>query len=281
MLILPAPVYPMHEEFQAPAGKAGLSLREFAQLLKMNRNSISNYARIGSVPAHLAVIAALLGEMADGRSIFAPLAKLDIEEKTARRWYQRPVWRFRARPICSTATESSTDCKQPARRAHHITPDKTGDRNARLRLAGRYPAAEKPFDPQPSPVPTPPHRQPWQMPASACSPCRRQSMRNCRRSSISAANRHRHWTAWPTTADPQRRQRLAAVSQFNHDRLVRYAHASQQRDPGRGGSDTPGTNTRRQPQGWRLPLPGCRSPLQRRARALPKRQPQIKCQTAL
>lgn len=86
MLILPAPVCPMHyEEFQRQLGKAGLSLREFAQLLKMNRNSISNYARIGSVPAHLAVIAALLGEMAERQVDFrAVLAKLDIEEKKPR-----------------------------------------------------------------------------------------------------------------------------------------------------------------------------------------------------
>lgn len=74
-----------YEEFQRQLGKAGLNMREFAELLKMNRNSISNYAKTGVVPAHLAVISALLGTMADNKIDFRPvLANLDIEEKKPR-----------------------------------------------------------------------------------------------------------------------------------------------------------------------------------------------------
>lgn len=52
-----------YDEFLAELGKAGLSVRAFADLIGMNRNSVSNYASIGEVPRHLAVIAVLLGEM--------------------------------------------------------------------------------------------------------------------------------------------------------------------------------------------------------------------------
>ncbi|WP_208456321.1 XRE family transcriptional regulator [Burkholderia vietnamiensis] len=52
-----------YDEFLAELGKAGLSVRGFAELIGMNRNSVSNYASCGEVPQHLAVIAVLLGEM--------------------------------------------------------------------------------------------------------------------------------------------------------------------------------------------------------------------------
>ena len=74
-----------YDEFQRQLGKAGLNNREFAELLKMNRNSITNYAKAGVVPAHLAVIAALLGAMADKQVEFRPiLENLDIEQKKPR-----------------------------------------------------------------------------------------------------------------------------------------------------------------------------------------------------
>ncbi len=67
------------EEFKRHIGKAGLTTREFAELLCMNRNSISNYAATGKVPSHLAVIAALMGEMAEQRVDFrAVLSKITI-----------------------------------------------------------------------------------------------------------------------------------------------------------------------------------------------------------
>lgn len=54
-----------YNEFYRQLGKAGLSIIEFAKLIKMNHRSISNYAVSSKVPDHLAIIAALMGEMAD------------------------------------------------------------------------------------------------------------------------------------------------------------------------------------------------------------------------
>jgi hypothetical protein len=74
-----------YEEFQRHVGKAGLSLKEFAGLLRMNRASLSNLAKKGEVPAHLAIIATLLGEMAEQRVEFRPsLSRIDIKPKRAR-----------------------------------------------------------------------------------------------------------------------------------------------------------------------------------------------------
>ena len=47
-------------DFLVELGKAGLSVRAFAELVGMNPNSISNYARTGELPAHLALIAVLI-----------------------------------------------------------------------------------------------------------------------------------------------------------------------------------------------------------------------------
>jgi hypothetical protein len=74
-----------YQEFQRQVGKSGLSLKEFADLIKMNRVSLSNYGKSGQVPSHLAVIAALLGEMADKKIDFRHvLAGIDISAKKPR-----------------------------------------------------------------------------------------------------------------------------------------------------------------------------------------------------
>lgn len=74
-----------YEEFQRHLGKAGLSNREFSDILKMNRNSVSNYAKIGEVPSHLALIAALLGTLADSKIDFrAALENIEITAKKPR-----------------------------------------------------------------------------------------------------------------------------------------------------------------------------------------------------
>ena len=74
-----------YDEFQRQIGKAGLTLSEFAGLIRMNRGSISNLASKGDVPAHLAIMACLLGEMAEQRVDFrAPLAALSIAPKKPR-----------------------------------------------------------------------------------------------------------------------------------------------------------------------------------------------------
>lgn len=74
-----------YDEFQRHIGKAGLTLKEFASLLRMNRGSISNLSKRGRVPTHLAVIACLMGELAEQRIDFrGPLAKLDITPRKPR-----------------------------------------------------------------------------------------------------------------------------------------------------------------------------------------------------
>lgn len=74
-----------YKEFQRQIGKAGLTIREFADLVKMNRISISNYGQKGEVPSHLAVIAALLGEMAERKIDYrSVLSLIDILPKKPR-----------------------------------------------------------------------------------------------------------------------------------------------------------------------------------------------------
>jgi hypothetical protein len=74
-----------YDEFQRHIGKAGLKIHQFADLVKINRISISNYGKKGEVPSHLAVIAALLGEMAERRIDYREvLAKIEIAPKKPR-----------------------------------------------------------------------------------------------------------------------------------------------------------------------------------------------------
>lgn len=74
-----------YDEFQRQIGKAGLNIRQFAELVKMNRISLSNYGKKGEVPSHLAVIAALMGEMADRKIEFRDvLSRIDIVPKKPR-----------------------------------------------------------------------------------------------------------------------------------------------------------------------------------------------------
>lgn len=49
-----------YAEFVAELSKIGLSVRAFAELIGMNPNSISNYARTGQLPSHLALIVVLV-----------------------------------------------------------------------------------------------------------------------------------------------------------------------------------------------------------------------------
>ena len=74
-----------YEEFLRQLGKAGLTVKEFAKLVRMNRVSVSNNAKKGQVPSHLAVIATLMGEMAErGIDYREPLSRIEIEPKKAR-----------------------------------------------------------------------------------------------------------------------------------------------------------------------------------------------------
>lgn len=74
-----------YNEFQRNIGKAGLKLNEFANLMQMTPASLSNYRQKGLVPMHLAVIAVLLGEMADrGIDYREMLSKIEITPKKPR-----------------------------------------------------------------------------------------------------------------------------------------------------------------------------------------------------
>lgn len=74
-----------YNEFQRQLGKAGLTAREFADLIRMNRNSITNCSQKGEVPSHLAVIVTLMGVMAENRLDFkGVLARVDIVPKKPR-----------------------------------------------------------------------------------------------------------------------------------------------------------------------------------------------------
>ena len=74
-----------YAEFLSELVRAGLSVRAFADLIGMNPNSISNYARGGEVPAHLALIAVLVAELStQGIDYRRAIAKVDITLKKPR-----------------------------------------------------------------------------------------------------------------------------------------------------------------------------------------------------
>ena len=74
-----------YDEFQRQLRKAGLSIREFAEVVRMQPNSVTNYASRGEVPSHLAVIAVLLSTMVDNRIDFRlALSGIGIERKKPR-----------------------------------------------------------------------------------------------------------------------------------------------------------------------------------------------------
>lgn len=81
LLLLPAE----YDDFQQELKAAGLSGRAFARLLKLNPNSITSYKAAGELPSHLAVIAALVRDMAEtGLDFEATIARVPIEKKAAR-----------------------------------------------------------------------------------------------------------------------------------------------------------------------------------------------------
>lgn len=74
--MIPAMTY---EEFRRQLGKAGLTVKGFAEQIKQTPNSITNYAKQGEVPPHLAIIAALMGDMAEsGLDFRATLSRIQF-----------------------------------------------------------------------------------------------------------------------------------------------------------------------------------------------------------
>lgn len=75
----------LYAEFLEELGKAGLSVRAFAELIGMNPNSISNYARTGELPTHLAFIAVLMAEISErGGDYRAAMSKVELSPKKPR-----------------------------------------------------------------------------------------------------------------------------------------------------------------------------------------------------
>ena len=65
-----------YEKFRAELIAAGLTLRAFAELLKLNPNSVTNYKALGEVPDHIAVIAALIHDLVNrGGNVFRAAVK--------------------------------------------------------------------------------------------------------------------------------------------------------------------------------------------------------------
>lgn len=74
-----------YSEFRDQLKRSRLTAREFASLVRMNENSVTNYSQKGVVPSHLAVIVLLMGELADHRIDFRDIiAKMEIEQKKPR-----------------------------------------------------------------------------------------------------------------------------------------------------------------------------------------------------
>ena len=74
-----------YDDFKKNIRGANLSMREFADLVKANRNSITNLSTKEKVPKNLYIISALLAELAyykiDYKKIFQ---EMDIEPQKAR-----------------------------------------------------------------------------------------------------------------------------------------------------------------------------------------------------
>lgn len=74
-----------YDAFVAELSRAGLTIREFADLLGMRPNSITNNRKRGEVPDHLAVIAALLSELRPaGIQVETVFARLGLSKKRPR-----------------------------------------------------------------------------------------------------------------------------------------------------------------------------------------------------
>lgn len=74
-----------YDEFRRQLGKAGLTVKGFAELIKQSPNSVTNHASQGEVPPHLAIIAALMGEMAEsGLDFRATLSRIQFEASKPR-----------------------------------------------------------------------------------------------------------------------------------------------------------------------------------------------------
>ncbi len=74
-----------YAEFLTQLQKIGLSVRAFADLMGMNPNSISNYARGDELPSHIALIAVLIVGVSElGGDYRALMSKVALTRKKPR-----------------------------------------------------------------------------------------------------------------------------------------------------------------------------------------------------
>lgn len=74
-----------YREFRRQLGKAGLTNKAFAELVKINSNSVTNYKKDGEVPSHWAIVALLMGVLADNKIDFeGALTGIEIEPNKVR-----------------------------------------------------------------------------------------------------------------------------------------------------------------------------------------------------
>jgi len=74
-----------YDDFKKNIKGANLTLREFADLIKANRNSITNLSTQENVPKNLYIISALLAEMSYHNIDYKKVLKqMDIEPQRAR-----------------------------------------------------------------------------------------------------------------------------------------------------------------------------------------------------
>lgn len=75
----------LYADFLDAIGRSGLSVRAFAELVGMNPNSISNYARTGELPTHLALIAVLVAGVSElGGDYRRIMSKVELAPKKPR-----------------------------------------------------------------------------------------------------------------------------------------------------------------------------------------------------
>lgn len=75
-----------YEELTRNIAKAGLDIKEFAELIKAHPNSITNLKSKKKIPKNIGIIAVLLGEMKEAKLPFKDFLNcLDLEEQKARR----------------------------------------------------------------------------------------------------------------------------------------------------------------------------------------------------
>jgi len=93
------------------AWQAGLTVKGFAEIIKQTPNSITNHAKSGEVPSHLAIIATLMGEMAEnGQDFKATLSRIQCSssKKTRRMLAGSPLSKV-LKDVGNTASVKGTN----------------------------------------------------------------------------------------------------------------------------------------------------------------------------